>query len=243
MLPVDVSVDHSVGVDSYGSAGRSPSTWPARSTRNARTLPSPEMGDERARSCDRASAGHRHHAHHESGASLQRDRRDRGRRRPWAVPDTLIGTDSHTPMVNGIGVLGWGVGGLEAESVMFGMPVTLRIPEVVGVRLDGQLPEGVSSTDLALTVTQRAFARMASPASSSSSTGRVSRRCPRETARSSPTWRRNMAPPPATSRSTPRRSGTCDPRDEPADLLERVEALARGQGLWFQPDSPRATPM
>ena len=68
----------------------------------------------------------------------------------WAMPDTLIGTDSHTPMINGIGVLAWGVGGLEAESVMFGMPVMLRVPDVVGVRLTGALPEGTLATDLAL---------------------------------------------------------------------------------------------
>ncbi|MFC7555331.1 aconitate hydratase [Pseudoroseomonas wenyumeiae] len=73
---------------------------------------------------------------------------------PWAVPDTLVGTDSHTPMVNGIGVLGWGVGGIEAEGVMFDVPVSLRVPEVVGVRLKGALPEGSLATDLALTVTQ-----------------------------------------------------------------------------------------
>nr|WP_246697010.1 aconitate hydratase AcnA [Methylobacterium planeticum] len=73
--------------------------------------------------------------------------------RTWAVPDTLIGTDSHTPMVNGIGVVAWGVGGLEAESVMFGMPVMMRVPEVVGLRLTGALREGVLSTDLALRVT------------------------------------------------------------------------------------------
>ncbi len=73
----------------------------------------------------------------------------------WAVPDTLVGTDSHTPMVNAIGVLGWGVGGIEAEGVMFGVPVALRIPDVVGVRLTGALPEGVLATDLALVVTER----------------------------------------------------------------------------------------
>ena len=73
----------------------------------------------------------------------------------WAVPDMMIGTDSHTPMVNGIGVLGWGVGGLEAQTVMFGMPTMLRIPDVVGVKLVGQLPPAVMATDLALTVTQR----------------------------------------------------------------------------------------
>ncbi len=73
----------------------------------------------------------------------------------WAVPDTLVGTDSHTPMVNAMGVLGWGVGGIEAEGVMFGVPVSLRVPEVVGVRLRGALPDGALATDLALTVTQR----------------------------------------------------------------------------------------
>src|SRR5690606_16349027 len=74
---------------------------------------------------------------------------------PWAVPDMMIGTDSHTPMINGLGVLGWGVGGLEAQTVMFGMPVLQRIPDVVGVRLDGALQPGVLATDLALLVTQR----------------------------------------------------------------------------------------
>lgn len=69
--------------------------------------------------------------------------------------DTLIGTDSHTPMINGIGVLSWGVGGLEAQTVMFGMPVMQRIPDVIGVRLTGALRAGVLATDLALTVTQR----------------------------------------------------------------------------------------
>ncbi len=71
----------------------------------------------------------------------------------WAVPDTLIGTDSHTPMINGIGVVAWGVGGLEAESVILGMPTMMRVPEVVGVRLTGRLREGVLATDLALRVT------------------------------------------------------------------------------------------
>jgi aconitate hydratase len=73
----------------------------------------------------------------------------------WAVPDTLVGTDSHTPMVNAIGVLGWGVGGIEAEGVMFGVPVSLRVPDVVGVRLVGALADGVFATDLALVVTER----------------------------------------------------------------------------------------
>src|SRR5436190_14939003 len=71
-----------------------------------------------------------------------------------AYPDTLVGTDSHTTMVNGLGVLGWGVGGIEAEAAMLGQPVSMLIPEVVGFRLDGKLGEGITATDLVLTVTQ-----------------------------------------------------------------------------------------
>ncbi len=71
-----------------------------------------------------------------------------------AYPDTLVGTDSHTTMVNGLGVLGWGVGGIEAEAAMLGQPVSMLIPEVVGFRLSGELREGITATDLVLTVTQ-----------------------------------------------------------------------------------------
>ena len=73
---------------------------------------------------------------------------------PLAYPDTAVGTDSHTTMVNGLGVLAWGVGGIEAEAAMLGQPVTMLIPEVVGFRLDGALREGVTATDLVLTVAE-----------------------------------------------------------------------------------------
>lgn len=73
---------------------------------------------------------------------------------PWAYPDTLVGTDSHTTMINGLGVLGWGVGGIEAEAAMLGQPVSMLIPHVVGFRLTGRLPEGATATDLVLTVTE-----------------------------------------------------------------------------------------
>jgi aconitate hydratase len=71
-----------------------------------------------------------------------------------AFPDTLVGTDSHTPMVNGLGVLGWGVGGIEAEAAMLGQPLSMLIPQVMGVRLSGQLPEGATATDLVLTIAE-----------------------------------------------------------------------------------------
>ncbi len=72
----------------------------------------------------------------------------------WAFPDTVFGTDSHTTMINGIGVLGWGVGGIEAEAAMLGQPSSMLIPQVVGFKLSGRLPEGATATDLVLTVTQ-----------------------------------------------------------------------------------------
>ena len=81
-------------------------------------------------------------AHHEAGRPVQ------------AYPDTLVGTDSHTTMVNGLGVLGWGVGGIEAEAAMLGQPMSMLIPQVLGFRLHGALPEGATATDLVLTVTQ-----------------------------------------------------------------------------------------
>jgi aconitate hydratase len=74
--------------------------------------------------------------------------------REIAYPDTLVGTDSHTTMVNGMAVLGWGVGGIEAEAAMLGQPISMLIPEVVGFRLTGQLSEGVTATDLVLRVVE-----------------------------------------------------------------------------------------
>ena len=73
---------------------------------------------------------------------------------PMAYPDTLVGTDSHTTMINGLGVLGWGVGGIEAEAAMLGQPVSMLVPQVVGFKLTGSLPEGATATDLVLTVTE-----------------------------------------------------------------------------------------
>ena len=73
---------------------------------------------------------------------------------PLAYPDTLVGTDSHTPMVNGLGVLGWGVGGIEAEAAMLGQPMSMLIPEVLGLKLSGELPAGTTATDLVLTITE-----------------------------------------------------------------------------------------
>lgn len=155
VVPIDVSIDHSVAVDAYAR--------PDALSRNMAT----EMDRNRERYrlmkwATRAFPGLTVHAPgtgimhtmnlEQLSTVITTEKREDA---AWAVPDTLIGTDSHTPMVNGIGVLGWGVGGLEAECVMLGMPVMLRVPEVIGVRFTGSLLRGSLSTDLALVVTER----------------------------------------------------------------------------------------
>lgn len=153
VLRVDVSTDHSLAVDHHGAAGSRLANLAAEMRRNA----------ERFGLMKWASAtfddlyvhppgtGIMHTINLEQLATIVTTAHWQGA--DWAFPDTLLGTDSHTPMVNGIGVLAWGVGGLEAESVMLGMPVMLRIPDVIGVRLSGALQPGVLATDLALHIT------------------------------------------------------------------------------------------
>ena len=128
---------------------------------------------------------------------------------PWVLPDTLLGTDSHTPMINAVGVLGWGVGGLEAEGAMFGLPLALRLPEVVGVRLTGSLRPGRARHRCRADRDRAAAQARAWSASSSSSSGRASRAWAWASAGRSPTWRRNTAPRPASSRSTAGSSTIC----------------------------------
>jgi aconitate hydratase len=121
----------------------------------------------------------------------------------YAFPDTLVGTDSHTTMVNGLAVLGWGVGGIEAEAAMLGQPQSMLIPEVIGFKLTGKLKEGVTATDLVLTVTQmlrkfgvvNKFVEFYGPGLSL-------------IARPSPTWRRSTEPLAASSPSIRRHSPT-----------------------------------
>ncbi|MFC3028410.1 MULTISPECIES: aconitate hydratase AcnA [Roseomonadaceae] len=158
-----------------------------------------------------------------------------------AIPDTLVGTDSHTPMVNGLGVLGWGVGGIEAEGVMFGVPLSLRLPDVFGVRLTGALPEGVLATDLALVVTERLrragvagqFVEFLGPGIASLSAGERAVVA-------------NMAPEyGATTGCFPIDARTLAYlRDNGRDAAQcaLIEAYARAQGLWYAPDAtPRYT--
>jgi aconitate hydratase len=155
VLPVDVSVDHSLAVEAYARADAAALNLDLELRRNA----------ERYRFLRWASKALSNVRIHPPGTGIMHTInleqlatvvcREDDADGVSLHPDMMIGTDSHTPMINGIGVLGWGVGGLEAQTVMFGMPTLLRIPDVIGVRLIGALAPGVTATDLALTVTQR----------------------------------------------------------------------------------------
>ena len=157
-----------------------------------------------------------------------------------AYPDTLVGTDSHTTMVNGLGLLGWGVGGIEAEAAMLGQPMSMLIPQVIGVRLDGELPEGATATDLVLTVTEmlRAkgvvgkFVEFYGPGVS----------------------RLPLADRATLGNMSPEFGSTCAifPIDaetlryleftgRPAELVALVEAYAKAQGLWHDEHSEEPT--
>jgi aconitate hydratase len=149
-IPVDLVIDHSVQVDRFGSTDAYAANlkweyrrnreryallnWAQQAFEGFRVVP-PGMG-----------ICHQVNLEHLGRVVLSRD--------GWVFPDTLVGTDSHTPMINGLGVLGWGVGGIEAEAAMLGQPMFLPKPIVVGVRTRGSLPPGTTATDLVLTLTQ-----------------------------------------------------------------------------------------
>ncbi|HEX5437638.1 MAG TPA: aconitate hydratase AcnA [Gemmatimonadaceae bacterium] len=154
LQPADLVIDHSVQVDEYGSEAaflinaereyeRNSERyaflrWGQRAFRNFRVVP-PETGI-----CHQVNLEYLGRSVFSSSADGVE----------YAYPDSLVGTDSHTTMINGLGVLGWGVGGIEAEAAMLGQPLSMLIPEVVGFKLHGKLPPGATATDLVLTVTQ-----------------------------------------------------------------------------------------
>src|SRR6201996_2540887 len=154
LIPADLVIDHSVQVDAFGTHGAFQENtllefarnqerysflrWGQKAFRNFRVVP-PDTGIV-------------HQVNLEYLASVVFSDSPKGILQ--AYPDTLMGTDSHTTMINGVGVVGWGVGGIEAEACMLGQPISMLLPQVVGFRLTGKLPEGATATDLVLTVTQ-----------------------------------------------------------------------------------------
>ena len=140
LVPVDLVIDHSVIVDNFGNNARLRRQREARVRAQPRALPVPALGPDGVRQFPRRAAGHRHLPPGEPGVSCRRSCSSRRTaRRRSLYPDTLVGTDSHTTMVNGLAVLGWGVGGIEAEAAMLGQPQPMVIPEVVGFKLTGKL--------------------------------------------------------------------------------------------------------
>ena len=154
LQPVELVIDHSVQVDSYGSPGAFAANarlefarnqeryaflrWAQKAFSNFQAVP-PDTGIV-------------HQVNLEYLARVVFRTEVDGK--PLAYPDTLVGTDSHTTMVNGLGVVGWGVGGIEAEAAMLGQPISMLVPPVVGFKLFGRLPEGATATDLVLTITE-----------------------------------------------------------------------------------------
>jgi aconitate hydratase len=150
LIPVDLVIDHSVNVDHFGTKDAHKKNvaleyerngeryqllkWAQKSFKNFGVVP-PGMG-----------ICHQVNLEYLASGVIARD--------GYAFPDTLVGTDSHTPMVNGIGVIAWGVGGIEAEAAILGQPIYFIMPEVVGLKLTGKLPTGATATDMVLTITE-----------------------------------------------------------------------------------------
>ncbi len=221
LVPVDLVIDHSVQVDVFGNAVALERKRRDRVRAQRRALRVPALGPEGVPQLPRGAARHGHRAPGEPRVPGPTVVWEKG---GWLYPDSVVGTDSHTTMINGLGVVGWGVGGIEAEAVMLGQPIYMLTPRVVGCRLVGALPEGVTATDLVLTVTQvlrkkgvvDKFVEFFGPGLA---------RCRWPTARRSPTWPPSTARRWASSRSTP----------ETLDYLRldrpRREADRAGRGL------------
>ncbi|HUA89725.1 MAG TPA: aconitate hydratase AcnA, partial [Steroidobacteraceae bacterium] len=152
--PAELVIDHSVQVDEYGFPGALAANTAIEFARNKERYAFLRWGQTAFRNFKVVppNTGIVHQVNLEYLGRVIFDAQSNGVHR--AYPDTLVGTDSHTTMINGLGVLGWGVGGIEAEAAMLGQPVTMLIPQVIGFRLDGQLKPGATATDLVLTVTE-----------------------------------------------------------------------------------------
>jgi len=236
-IPIDLVIDHSVMVDEFASPGAFAANvrlevkrnderyrflkWGAGAFDNFRVVP--------------PGTGICHQVNLEYLAKTVWQQDFDGR--TYAFPDSLVGTDSHTTMINGLGVLGWGVGGIEAEAGMLGQPISLLVPEVVGFQFTGQLQEGITATDLVLTVTQMLRAH-----------GVVGKFVE--------FFGEGLAELPLADRATlanmaPEYGATCGffPVDSETlryleltgrdqRTLDLVEAYSRAQGMWYQPDTP-----
>ncbi|MBI4909586.1 MAG: aconitate hydratase AcnA [Acidobacteria bacterium] len=237
LIPADLVIDHSVQVDNFGAKDSFDLNvlleyqrnheryellrWAQTAFRNFRAVP--------------PGTGIVHQVNLEYLASVVF--RLEGEGETLAYPDTLLGTDSHTTMINGLGVVGWGVGGIEAEACMLGQPITMLLPAVVGFRLKGSLPEGVTATDVVLTVTEMLRKK-----------GVVGKFVEffgsgvKELSLADRATIANMAPEyGATIGFFPVDEQTIEYlklSNRPVDLIELVEAYCKTQGLFFTADAP-----
>jgi aconitate hydratase len=236
-IPVDLVIDHSVQVDRFGSPDALAYNMRIEFERNRERYEFLRWGQSAFRTLRIVppGVGIVHQVNLEYLATCVALAEIDGA--PVAFPDSLVGADSHTTMIDGLGIVGWGVGGIEAEAVMLGQPVYILSPEVVGFRLDGELTEGVTATDLTLTVTQmlRAkgvvgkFVEFYGPGLS-----RISVADRATIANMSPEYGATMG-------FFPIDAGTLDylretGRDQA--LIDRVERYAKEQGLFRRDDSP-----
>jgi aconitate hydratase len=154
LQPAELVIDHSVQVDEYGTKGSYDINAALEFSRNRERYAFLKWGQSAFRNFSAVPPGMGicHQVNLEYLARVVFTTEINGKQR--AYPDTLVGTDSHTTMINGLGVLGWGVGGIEAEAAMLGQPVSMLLPQVVGFKLNGKLKEGATATDLVLTVTE-----------------------------------------------------------------------------------------
>jgi len=237
LSPVDLVIDHSVMVDESGTAGAFAANVEFEFDRNRERYEFLRWGQSAFRNFRVVPPGTGicHQVNLEYLAQVVWTDEDGSK--TVAYPDTLVGTDSHTTMVNGLAVLGWGVGGIEAEAVMLGQPISMLIPEVVGFKMTGALKEGTTATDLVLTVTQMLRAKGVVGKFVEFFGGGVDNLTLADQATIA-----NMAPEyGATCGFFPVSKATIDyltftGRD--ADRIELVEAYAKAQGMWRDADSP-----
>jgi aconitate hydratase len=245
LAPAELVIDHSVQVDAFGTRDSFRFNAEREFERNQERYAFLRWGqgafDDFAVVPPDTGIVHQVNLEYLARVVFEKDRSDGDSNQlPQLYPDTLVGTDSHTTMVNGLGVLGWGVGGIEAEAAMLGQPMSMLIPRVVGFELRGELPEGATATDLVLTVTQMLRER-----------GVVGMFVE--------FFGAGLAGLPLADRATignmsPEFGSTCAifPIDaetlrylefsgRPRERIEQVEAYARAQGLWHDESSARTT--
>ena len=240
LVPVDLVIDHSVIVDEFGTPQAFAQNVELEYERNGeryRFLNWGQSAFENFRVVP-PGTGICHQVNLEYLSQTVWTRKIRGRASEIAYPDTLVGTDSHTTMVNGLAVLGWGVGGIEAEAAMLGQPISMLIPEVIGFKLTGKLREGVTATDLVLTVTQMLrkkgvvgkFVEFYGPG-----LDRHDARGPRHHRQHGAGIRRHLRLLPDRRR---RPSTICATTSRTDERVALVEAYAKAQGMWRDAETP-----